>query len=274
LKKGINLWCFPNDWSLKKRLALAKDAGFHGIELNIEEEGYLKLESSANELNEIRNLVNYYQLDIVGLSTSLFWKYSLTANDFDSRQKALGIVKKMIEISSTLQVDTILVVPGLVTEDVRYDYAYERAMQSLKETAKFAEKKNVTIAIENVWNKFLLSPLEMKRFIEEIDSSFVKAYFDVGNILSVGFPDQWISILGSHIQKIHVKDYKNETGNFHGFTSLFQGDINWTQVMNALQAINYNGYITAEVMPYKFYSERLIFELSNSIDAMINGGVR
>lgn len=272
MKKGINLWCFPNDWSLEKKLALASQAGFHGVELNIEETGHLTLESTQEELIEIGKLVTSYNLEIVGLSTALFWNNPLTSSGPDIREKARNIVSKMIENAHTLKVDTILVVPGLVTEDVRYDVAYETSKHELIDLARYAEELNVVIAIENVWNKFLLSPIEMKRFLNEIGSNNVKAYFDVGNILNFGFPDQWLTILDSYIQCIHVKDFKNEIGNIHGFTSLFHGDVNWSRVMDALHEIHYDGYITAEVMPNKHFPDRHIYELSNSIETIIKGG--
>lgn len=274
MKKGINFWCFPEQWSLEKKLSLANTAGFHGVELNVEESGMFSLESTVEEIKEISKLVSSYHLEIISLSTGLFWKYPLSSKDVEVRKKAQNVIKRMIDMAKMLDIDTILVVPGMVNEDIYYDEAYQLAKESLIDLAKYAENNNVTIAIENVWNKFLLSPLEMKRFIEEINSTHVKAYFDVGNILNFGFPEQWISILGSYIQRIHLKDFKKDVGNIHGFTTLLHGDVNWVQVMKALKAIQYDGYVTAEVMPYQLFTERFIYELSESMEVIIQGGKR
>jgi L-ribulose-5-phosphate 3-epimerase len=274
MKKGINLWCFPNDWSLEKKLSLASEAGFDGIEINLDESGDFHLESTKKEIEEISTLIKLYNLEIVGISTALLWNYPLTSNDETIRQKGISIIQKMITFAELFKVDTVLVVPGLVSEEVSYDIAYERSKKALIQLSGYAEEKGVTIAIENVWNKFLLSPLEMKKFIEEIGSPFVKAYFDVGNISAIGFPEQWISILGTYIQRIHVKDYKKDVGTIHGFTSLFQGDVNWLNVHNSLEKIHYQSYITAEVMPTNYFPEKHIYDLSASIEAIIRGGIR
>lgn len=274
MKKGINLWCFPSDWPLDKKLSLATDAGFHGVELNLDESSEFHLESTVDELEKIDSLIKLYRLEIVSISTALLWNYPITSNDETIRDKGITVIKKMIDFAAFFSVDTVLVVPGLVTEEVNYKTAYERTKIALTSLARFAEEKGVTIAIENVWNKFLLSPLEMKRLIDEIGSPFVKVYFDVGNILAIGFPEQWISILGTYIQRIHVKDYKREVGTLHGFTTLLQGDVNWPNVFNSLQEIEYQGYITAEVMPPTYLVEKHIYDLSASIEAIIRGGIR
>jgi hexulose-6-phosphate isomerase len=113
-----------------------------------------------------------------------------------------------------------------------------------------AEKIGVTIAVENVWNKFLLSPLEMRGFIDSFKSKRVGAYFDVGNVLLTGYPEQWIKILGKRIKRIHIKDFKKSVGTVDGFVDLLKGDVDFTAVKKALAAIGYKGYVTAEMIPY------------------------
>jgi L-ribulose-5-phosphate 3-epimerase len=273
MKKGINLWCFPSEWTIEKKIKVAKQAGFQGIELNIEQNGYLTVEATNQQLIEIKNLVERHHMEITSISSNLFWQFSLTSNNREERQRAIEIIKTMVDIASFLSVSTILVVPGLVTEEVSYHEAYDRSKQGLLEAADYAREKDVTIAIENVWNKFLLSPLEMKRFIEEINHSHVGVYFDVGNILNIGFPEQWIQILGNKIKRIHVKDFKAEVGNFHGFTTLLQGDVNWISVITALKDVGYDDFITAEIMPPKYYVEPFIYETSTNMDVIIKGGL-
>jgi L-ribulose-5-phosphate 3-epimerase len=126
--------------------------------------------------------------------------------------------------------------------------------------------------VENVWNKFLLSPLEMRRFIDEIDLPSVGVFFDVGNILLYGFPDQWIRILGKRIKRVHVKDFRTQVGTLHGFTGLLQGDVDWPAVIAALTDIGYDSYLTAEVLPaYRYHSDRLIHECGAAMDAIMGG---
>jgi L-ribulose-5-phosphate 3-epimerase len=272
MKKGINLWCFPAEWPFEEKIKVAKQAGFQGIELNVEQEGYLTLEATHQHLRDIKSLVEQYHMEITSISSNLFWQFSLTSNDRDVRQKAIDVIKTMADFASFVSVSTILVVPGLVTEEVSYDVAYDRSKQAIQEAADYVRTKDVTIAIENVWNKFLLSPLEMKKFIEEINHSHVGVYFDVGNILNIGFPEQWIQILGDKIKRIHVKDFKAEVGNYNGFTTLLQGDVNWISVMTALKKVNYDGFITAEIMPPKYFAESFIHETSKNMDVIIKGG--
>ncbi|RPJ45010.1 MAG: sugar phosphate isomerase/epimerase, partial [Chloroflexi bacterium] len=108
----------------------------------------------------------------------------------------------------------------------------------------------VTICIENVWNKFLLSPLEMKGFIDSFGSPCVGSYFDVGNVLLTGYPDQWIRILGPRIRRVHIKDFKKSVGTAAGFCDLLEGDVDFDAVKKALSGIQYSGYVTAEIIPY------------------------
>jgi len=278
-KKGISQWAFPANMSLKDCFKLAKEAKFDGVEVAIAEEGEITLSSTKRDIQKIVKISRSIGVEISSLATGLFWDYSLTSNNSSEREKAKRIVKKMLEVASWLGVDTILVVPGAVDvffipdfPVVSYDLVYERSFQALKELSSFAESYKVNIAIENVWNKFLLSPIEMKHFIDSIGSPYVGVYFDVGNVLQIGLPEQWIKILGSRIKKVHVKDFKKSVGTAEGFVNLLYGDVNWPDVISALKEIGYNSYIIAELFPPKFYPESLIFETSISMDKILNRG--
>ena len=172
----------------------------------------------------------------------------------------------MLEVASWLKVNTILVVPGAVDvifdptrPVVSYEVVYQRAQESLKKLVPLAEKFKVNIAIENVWNKFLLSPLEMRHFVDEFDSEYLGVYFDVGNVILYGYPEQWIKILGKRIKKVHFKDFKREIGTLAGFVNLLYGDVNWPAVIKALQDVQYDDYVIAELFPPQYYSESIIF---------------
>ena len=149
--------------------------------------------------------------------------------------------------------DTVLVVPGVVNEHVPYEVAYQNALNSIRQLIPHVEKTGMKIGLENVWNNFLLSPVEVKRFLQEIDHPLIGWYFDIGNILRYGWPEHWISALGPHIVKLHAKEFSrakmNDEGLWKGFdVPLGAGDINWALVMEALRHANYSGgWLTAEL---------------------------
>ena len=283
MKKSISYWSFAersangSKMSLKDCMQLAKKAGFEAIELAVAEEGELSLNSTRQDVEKIVQEAEEVGIELSSLATGLFWDYSLSSSNDKVRDKAKGIVKKMLELASYLGVDTILVVPGAVDvffkpegEVVSYDVAYKRSLESLRECLPTAEKYKVNIGIENVWNKFLLSPLEMRDFIDKLGSDYLGAYFDVGNTLLTGYPEHWIRILGKRIKKVHIKDFKRAIGNVNGFCDLLEGDVNWAEVMKALREIGYNDYITAEILPpYSQHPEALIYNTSKSMDFIL-----
>lgn len=269
MKKSINLWICPEKMSLDACLDVIKDAGFEAVEPNISEEGYLCLKSSEKEIEGLRKKIEGKGLKIVSVSSGLLWTYPLSSSDKKIRDQGEEIVEKALKSAKILGAGAILVVPGVVNEDTGYDDCYKRSQESLKKLTGVAEKTGVTIGVENVWNKFLLSPLEMKKFIEEIDSRYVGAYFDVGNVLVNGYPEDWIKILGKLIKRIHLKDFKTSIGNITGFCSLLEGNVNWDKIMAALKATGYDGYLTAELGPYKHHSETIIYHTSLSMDRIL-----
>ncbi|WJH35103.1 sugar phosphate isomerase/epimerase [Paenibacillus sp. CC-CFT747] len=277
MKKGINVWSFPAGMKAADCMALAKEAGFDGIELALNETGELSLESTEADIRQIRQTADDIGIELSSFATGLFWSYSLTSSNAETREKAKGIVRKQLEVASILGVDTILVVPGAVGVDfipdaevVPYDQAYDYSLEAFKELAADAEARQVNIGIENVWNKFLLSPLEMKGFIDAVGSDYVGSYFDVGNVLYSGYPEHWISILGSRIKKVHFKDYRRQPGGINGFVDLLAGDVDYPAVMKALEAAGYSDYVTAEMIPpYTHHTTQIVFNTSASMDAIL-----
>ncbi len=164
-----------------------------------------------------------------------------------------------------MRAETVLVVPGVVNTDVSYDQAYEVSQKSIRELLATAEELDVMMCLENVWNKFLLSPLEMRDFIDSFDSPLVQAYFDVGNILLYGYPEQWIEILGPRIKKVHIKDFNVGTREFVG---LLQGDVDYPTVMAAFRSIGYDGYITAELPSYSQFPKQFVYDTAAQMDAI------
>ncbi|NJD01720.1 MAG: sugar phosphate isomerase/epimerase [Ruminiclostridium sp.] len=280
MKKSISIWSFPADMAIPDCIKLAKRAGFEGIELALNENGPMSLESDADEIRSYRELARKENIQISSLATGLFWSYSLTSANAETRKKAGSIVKKQLDAAELLGVDTILVVPGAVGVDfipgcevVDYDTAYERALEAVKELAGYAEEKKVNIGLENVWNKFLLSPLETRSFIDSVNSEFVGAYLDVGNVVYAGYPEHWVKILGKRIKKVHFKDYRRDVGSVSGFVDLLSGDVNFPAVIGKLKEVGYDSFVTAEMIPpvpfYKYNPEQLIYNTSNSLDRIL-----
>lgn len=257
MKKGISIWSFREP-SLKKCFQMAKAAGFDGVEVALDETGEISLESTQEELAAILEVARQEGITLYSVASGLGWRYSLTDNDASVRAKAEQIIKKQIDTAAALYCDTILVVPGVVTDQVPYETAYERAADAIKRLAPYAEARGITIALENVWNKFLLSPMEMRDFIDSMNSPCVKAYFDVGNVILTGYPEQWIRILGNRIAKVHFKDYRFSAGPMGGFVELLSGDVNYPAVMAAFREIGYDGWVTGELAPYPQYPEAFL----------------
>jgi Sugar phosphate isomerases/epimerases len=280
MKKGISIWSFPSDMSIVDCIKLASAAGFDGIELALNEEGPLGLNSTEEEVAGYVKAAKAAGIEITSLATGLYWSYSLTSGKTEIREKAKSIVRKQLDFAAILGVDTILVVPGAVGVDfipgcevVEYDVAYQRALEGLKELVPYAEAKKVCIGVENVWNKFLLSPLEMKGFIDNIASPYVGSFLDIGNVLYTGYPEHWVKILGNRIKRVHVKDYRRDVGSAAGFVDLLSGDVNFPAVIDALKKVGYSGYVIAEMIPpapfYKYYPEQLIYNTSNSLGKIL-----
>jgi hexulose-6-phosphate isomerase len=277
MKKAINIWSFKSGTPAAECMAIAKEAGFEGIELGLNETGEVSLKSTEKELFDLKSKAADLGIKIPSVATGLYWSYPPTSEDKSIRNKAKSIIKKQLETAAILGADTILVVPGAVGVDfipdcrvVSYDMAYDNALEFMNELKSEAEKLKVSIGIENVWNKFLLSPLEMRDFIDKINSDYVGAYLDVGNVIYTGYPEQWVRILGKRIKKLHFKDFRRSVGTLSGFVDLLAGDVNYPEVIKALDEIGYTGYVTAEMLPnYTHYTNQIVFNTSSSMDRIL-----
>lgn len=244
LKKSLGFGMIKEDLSVADKFKLVKDLGFDGVELN-----------SPTELdkNEILEAKAKSGIELPSVVNKDHWKMPLTDPDPEVRKKIIQSVAQSLQEVKDFGGDTVLVVPGVVNEKVGYEQAYITALDSIRLLIPYAEKTGMQIALENVWNNFLLSPLEAKRFIDEINHPLVGWYFDMGNVLRYGWPEQWIKTLNSRIMKLHIKEYSrelmNKKGLWEGFNvNLLEGDNNWPVVMKAVSQINHKGgWLTAEV---------------------------
>lgn len=278
MKKSINIWSFIGKTN-KEAMKLAKDAGFEGIELALGADGEISMTSTDEELLSIKAYAEELGIKIPSLSSGLCWANSLTANDPAERQRAFDMVVRQLYCAKMIGAETILVIPGSVSVEfvpewgvVDYDVVWDRALEQMKKLAPIAAEYGVQIGLENVWNKFLLSPLEMRDFIDAVGSEWVGSYFDTGNVVCSGYPEQWIKILGKRIFKVHFKDYRRNPGGLNAFVDLLAGDVDWKAVRAAFEAVGYEGWAAGEMIPqYAQGSDQLIYNTSASMERIMRG---
>lgn len=279
MKKSISVWSFPFDWPLDRKLALAREAGFAGFEIDLTDNGPVALNSTDAELAAVRRQFDAAGLIPSGLASGLYWGANAASADPAVRARAEQILRAQVRCARALGIDAILVVPGAVGVDfipgaevVPYADAYDRALDFVRRLGPIAAEAGVALCVENVWNKFLLSPLEFRGFLDAAASPAVGAYFDAGNALLTGYPEHWIQVLGSRIRRVHFKDYRRAVGTVDGFCDLLSGDVDWPAVMRALRATGYDGWVAAEMIPpvpfYKHCPEVLIHNTSRALDAI------
>lgn len=238
MQSGITEIILPRDQTLEQKLAFARDCGYKGYEVALRQE---VIEADAatrlQEIRKMQKLAQQYGLTYTSAVQRLNHPMDLFTNNEEIRSKAIAALPRLLEAAGELGVDTILLHPGQLPEDVPYDIGYQRVREGVMNAAEAAEKNKVNIGIENVWNKFFMSPLELRDFIDEIGSDYVGSYFDTGNVVLFGYPEHWIRILGKRIKKVHVKDFKRKG---YEWTQLMDGDVNWPATMQALR--DYVGY--------------------------------
>lgn len=275
--KGIYQGCFPNDMPLEELFAISRKAGYDAVELVVHHADRvgLTLETTPSEAEEIRRLAEKHGIRLSSLSGGLVRKTPLSSPDEAVRTEGRRVTSKLLELAEAVGADTVLVVPGIVDQTTSYEDCYSRTRDELRKVAAEAERRRVRIGVENVWNHFLLSPLEMARYIDELDSPMIGAYFDVGNVLQFGFPEQWIRILGHRIFKVHVKDFSKRVGNGAGFVvPLLAGDVDWHAVRSALQDIGYDDVLTAEIHSYASAPLQAVYDTARHLDVIIGGESR
>ncbi len=271
IKKGISAWCFPRNKPIREAMKLAREAGFHGIELAFYEKGEISFDSSPDQMRKLVEEARAIGIEIAGLATGELWTYPLTSNELRERGKA--IIRKMLELAEALGVDSVLVVPGNLKSRnnpaqmaVRYETAWQRSAEAIRELAPLAEKHKVVISVENVWNNFLLSPLEMRSYVDQFQSPWVRAYLDIGNVLRFGYAQDWILTLGPRIKRVHVKDFNLARDTF---VNLLEGDLDWPAAMAALREVGFRGHLIAELSYNRHAPDLVVWNTSKALDFIL-----
>lgn len=282
--KGLNAWSLPGglEGTLRPEdaIAKAKAYGFEALELCIGADGELGLETTEARCREIVSRAEDAGIALRSVASGTYWGRAVGDADEASRRAAVDDLTKLVRITHWLGAKTLLTIPGAV--DVffapdravqSYESVREQALAGLRAVAPQAEDAGVRMGIENVWNRFLMSPTEMMHFIDEVDSPAVGAYLDVANVLPFGYPEQWLRILKGRIVGIHFKDFRRAVGTAEGFVDLLEGDVDWPAVVSAIEEIGYDGPVVAEMIPlYRHYPEVRVANTSRAMDAILGRG--
>jgi L-ribulose-5-phosphate 3-epimerase len=277
MKKSIGDNMIPKGWSFEQGLELIKKSGYDGVELWLGDVPWFQMTTTDGEVQGLRRKVESAGLVVSNVSTGLHWETPLSARDPKTRQQALRIVERQIETAQILGTDAILVVAGLVTEEVPYNEVYLRCLDAMKRLAPTAAKGGVKIGCENCNSeqRFLISPREFWTFLNEVNHPFVGIHLDVGNIHDTGFAEQWIEMHGPRITRIHLKDVKKHRGRCGDqsvYTNLFLGDNNWPAVRAALTKVGYDGWLVAEMeLRYRYAKDQQFYDTAVAIDRLISG---
>ena len=231
----------PRDRPYAERFAMGKEAGFEAIEI-----GTISAEAEAAEIKEASDKTG---LKIHSVMNSDHWRFPLSSSDPEVVKKCVAGMETSIKNAKLWGAETVLLVPAVVDAKTSYRDAWTRSQRIIREQLlPVARDAKIIIAVEEVWNKFLLSPLEFARYVDDFESPWVKAYFDVGNVVLYAFPQDWIRTLGSRIVRIHLKDFvfDRREGTFT-WKNIGEGEIDWPEVRRALAEIGYSGYVTTEI---------------------------
>ncbi len=272
IKKGLSIWVFPRNKPVREALKMARDAGFDGVEVAFYEKGEISFDSSPEQMRKLSEDAKSMGIEIVSLATGEGWNYPLSSDDANQRERGKAIIRKTLELAEGLGVDSILVVPALVGRAsqpqmvVRYETAWQRSTEAIRELIPVAEKHKVCISVENVWNRFLLSPLEMRTYVDQFRSPWVQAHLDIGNVLRYGYAQDWILTLGSRIKRVHVKDFNMGRD---AFVNLLEGDLDWRAAMAAFRQVNFRGHLIAELSHHPQAPDLILWNTSKAFDYIL-----
>lgn len=263
IRKSTLISMLPKDRPYAERFTIARDAGFDAIEI-----GTI---TRNEEAAEIREAADKTGIRIHSVMNADHWRLPLSSSDADVVRRSVLGVEQSLQNARLWKADTVLVVPAVVDAATSYRDAWTRSQRVIRERiVPAARDLKVVIAIEEVWNKFLLSPIEFARYVDEFESPWVRAYFDVGNVVLYGFPQDWVRTLGARIVKVHLKDFKMDRRNgTFAWKNLGEGDIDWPEVRRALGEVGYAGYVTTEL---DGGDAAYLKDVSGRVDRFLAGG--
>ena len=259
IKKAVLLSMLPKSMSMLDRFKLAVDCGFEQIECPTTDDQV--------QVEEIKSAAEGSGLRIHSVMNMAHWKYPLSSPDSSVVAASMKGMETSLRNAHFWGADTVLLVPAVVDAKTGYREAWKRSQEEIRRLIPLAKELNVIIAVEEVWNKFLQSPLEFAAYVDSFNSPSVRAYFDVGNVVINGYPQDWIRILGPRIAKLHIKDFKFAKREAQ-FVALREGEIDWPEVYKALAEIGYRGSATVELPAG---DKDYLSEVSRRFDLILSG---
>ena len=277
--KGISYLSFENglsnNESLESALSQTKKNGFDALELSVSSEGVINTNTSKAECEIIRKKIDDSGIFVDSIATGMSWGVSPTSNDRSIREKSIKLHQDALKVASFLDCKALLFVPGVVKSPispdiVRYDKALDRLREAINQMLPIAEDLNVDLCMENVWNGFFYSPIELRDFVDSFDSDRLGVYLDIGNLIGYQqYPPHWVELLNSRIKRVQIKDFQENfdwTGSF-SFCDIGAGDVPWKETIAALNAIQYKSTIIAEMLPW---DETILSRTSAAMDQLFN----
>ena len=268
MKKSINAWAFPDEMSFEEVFATAKKYGFEAIELNVDEEkrgckhGF-HFNTTDATLEEVKGLIAKYGIEVQSVSCSQYWTAgAFASHKEEERDEAIKILRTQLRCAKALGADGILVVTS-IDPAIGLMKSMDNTIKVFRDLKDEIDASGVKVGLENVWNNFFSSPLDVKYVLDGIDNKNVGIYFDIGNMLEFSESEWWIDVIGKNIVKVHIKDFKR-AGMYHNggtFCKLLEGDVNFKAAIPMLKAAGYDGTMTAELFPEadtnldEFYTE-------------------
>ena len=275
--KGISYLSFENglsnNESIESALSQTKNNGFDALELSVSSEGVINTNTSKAECEIIRKKIEDSGIFVDSIATGMSWGMSPTSNDKSTREKSIRLHQDALKVASFLDCKALLFVPGVVkspisTDIVRYDRALDRLREAINQMLPIAEDLNVDLCMENVWNGFFYSPIELRDFVDSFDSERLGVYLDIGNLIGYQqYPPHWVELLSSRIKRVQIKDFQENfdwTGSF-SFCDIGAGDVPWKETIAALDAIQYKSTIIAEMLPW---DETILSRTSVAMDQL------
>jgi L-ribulose-5-phosphate 3-epimerase len=259
IKKGVLLEMLPENLSYADRFKLARSVGFEVVQA--------PTEPDERKAEEIKRAADGANMRIDSVMNMDHWRFPLSSSDSAVLEKSLAGMRTSLHNAKLWGSDAVLLVPAVVNPQTSYRDAWTRSQQQIRKLIPLAEDLKIVIAIEEVWNKFLLSPLEMASYIDEFHSPWIKAWFDVGNVLLYGYPQDWIRTLGKRIVKVHLKDFKRREDGY-AWVNLGDGDVDWMAVRQAFTEIGYTGSAVTEL---EKGDESYLRDVSNRVDRLVLG---
>ncbi len=266
IRKGVLLGMLPKNLSFADRFAMAKDCGFQSMECGTVDDD--------KEAEEIKKASDKAGLPIHSVMNRDHWQFPLSSPDPAVVDKSVKGMEISLKNAKLWGASTVLLVPAVVNPEVSYEQAWKRSHEVISKRIlpKYVDAK-IIVGIEEVWNKFLLSPLEFATYVDSFKSPYAKAYCDVGNMVLYGYPQDWIRTLGKRICKVHLKDFSFRRDpaikkTAADFVNLRDGDINWKEVYKAFAEIGYNGDATVELASG---DAEYLKDVSKRVDMILEG---